>query len=735
MLVWLGWVFDVTTLQRIFSGWPKVAPITMLTLLLGGASIWSLASAQSNPVEGRKRAMARLVSQISSGLVAMIGLCKLGSWLFAWDLPFDLLGFREALAFGETPARMAPATALEFLLIGSALFLVGRSWTGRVSQGLTLGAGVIGWLGIARYLYGEETLLPYSQMSAITALCCLLLSGGALCLQSKGGLMTLLLSDGTGGLLMRRLLPATLLVPVLVGWLQMKALQSGRMKLEYAQEVFVTTDIVLLAGFIWILAALLERVDAKRREAEKTSVQLAAIVKSSDDAIIGKDLDGIITSWNTGAERIFGFSAEEMQGASILRLLPPDRRLEGQQILEKIRRGESVQHFETVRLAKDGHLIQVSLTSSPIRDADGKIIGASKLVRDISEQKRRELQLKDYGNEIGHLKAALDEHAIVAITNPQGKITHVNDKFCNLSKYSREELMGQDHRLINSGLHSKEFIRDLWATITQGRVWKGEIRNRAKDGSFYWVDTTIVPFLNVEGKAAQYVAIRADITERKRAEAAIKESLHEKETLLKEIHHRVKNNLQLVSSLLQLQSGYIRDPDALAVFTESQSRIRSMALIHEKLYQSPSLACIDFAEYVRGLVALLLRTYNPRTDAIAVELRIEAIALNLDTAIPFGLILNELISNSFKHAFPAPRGGLIQVTLTPALGDTFELTVRDNGVGLPPGFDWTQSPSLGWRLIRILTDQIQGRLQVQSQRGVEYRLTFAELKTKDKQPT
>ena len=212
--------------------------------------------------------------------------------------------------------------------------------------------------------------------------------------------------------------------------------------------------------------------------------------------------------------------------------------------------------------------------------------------------------------------------------------------------------------------------------------------------------------------------------ERKRTEEWIKASLKEKEVLLKEIHHRVKNNLQIISSLLNLQSEYIKDEQDLEMFKVSQNRIESMALIHEKLYQSEDLAQIEFSEYIRDLVASLFCSYELNLDVIELKINVEQIFLNIETAIPCGLIINELVLNSLKHAFPAGKLGEVYINLYENDEKEITLIISDNGIGFSQDFDFRNTRSLGLQLVNALINQLGGTIEFNGSAGAVFKIIF-----------
>jgi two-component sensor histidine kinase len=220
------------------------------------------------------------------------------------------------------------------------------------------------------------------------------------------------------------------------------------------------------------------------------------------------------------------------------------------------------------------------------------------------------------------------------------------------------------------------------------------------------------------------LALAAEIREHERAEAELRAALGEKEVLLKEVHHRVKNNLQIVNSLFSLQGEAAKDPALTDALLDGQSRIRAMSLIHEKLYASPDLARLDFGDYLRVLVAHLYRIYRPHAAPVTLDLDLPALWVSVDIAVPCGLIVNELVANALKHAFPGGRSGALVVRLTPPEAGMLRLTVADDGVGMPEGFNLKQPGSLGLQLAVMLTKQIDGRIEMQQGEGTRFEIAF-----------
>lgn len=318
------------------------------------------------------------------------------------------------------------------------------------------------------------------------------------------------------------------------------------------------------------------------------------------------------------------------------------------------------------------------------------------------------------------LRAVLDAMpGIVAWINAQGRYLGVNQHMANTFNLSPEDFVGKE-------LSFRENSSDLAQFMTQFLAEDAQTDRQVIEVQFNGLLRNYLIAAQKYHHGSLAVLVGIDITERKQSEAQLQASLQEKEVLLQEVHHRVKNNLQVITSLLDLQSQQIEEPVMLEVFRESQNRVKSMALVHEKLYQSKNLTGINFSEYTQSLTNYLLRAYELNTGYITLELDIEEITLNIDTAIPCGLIINELVSNALKHAFPDKMSGKIKIILHAEFNDSFILSVEDNGVGFPPDWEFSRAKSLGIQLIKVLTNQLKGNVEIEQNAGSKIRVKFSE---------
>ncbi len=314
-----------------------------------------------------------------------------------------------------------------------------------------------------------------------------------------------------------------------------------------------------------------------------------------------------------------------------------------------------------------------------------------------------------------------------------GNITFVNPSAARIIGWEQNELIGRNahktyhHQWPDGSSYPPEECA-VHSTLRSGNTQHAtDCEFLSKDGTPFPVEFLSTPIMEDDAVVGAVMVFR-DITERKRSEDLIRSSLREKEALLKEIHHRVKNNLQIVYSMLNLQMSQLKDEQALEPFKESKNRIYSMALIHEKLYQSKSLAKVDLGEYIRNLITNLFVSYGVSERTITPRIRVEDITIGVDTVIPCALIINELVSNSLKYAFPDPADGgkhEIRIDLRRHEADhQVILTIGDNGVGLPVGLEVQQCESLGLKLVSVLVSQLRGTLRIDTRDGAEFAIIF-----------
>ncbi len=508
-----------------------------------------------------------------------------------------------------------------------------------------------------------------------------------------------------------------------------------------------------------VVAVYTDISERKRQEAalRASEERFRHLVETSPEGIVIHS-QGRVLFANRAAARILGVEdPEPMRERTVLDFVHPDYR---QTVLERVRRmmetGQPAPLLEEKFLRVDGSVVDVEVAASPVV-FEGQL--ASQVVfRDISARKREEkmreaiYQISEAANTAKDL-----EGLFASIHKAVGELMPARNFYIALYEQESEMISfpyfvdekdeAPGRRRLGRGL-TEYVLRTGEPLLASPEVFarlvaSGEVEAIGTP-SVDWLGVPLVGAQGIIGVLAvqsytkgvrfgeeekrilQFVSTQAAMAiERKRSTEQLKASLREKEVLLKEIHHRVKNNMQVISSLLNLQSGCVGNPEVEAVLKDSQNRVRSMALIHEKLYQSRNLSRIDFADYLRKLTDDLFRSYGLSPDRIALVTHAEGVSLGIDAAIPCGLIVNELVSNCLKHAFPNGREGEVHVTLMPKNG-MYELTVRDNGVGFPKGLDFRHTESLGLQLVTTLTEQLDGTIELNANgAGTEFRILFS----------
>lgn len=466
-----------------------------------------------------------------------------------------------------------------------------------------------------------------------------------------------------------------------------------------------------LIGYSQIIKDLSER----RRIDER----FRRVVESAPNAMVMVNHHGSIEMVNTQAERLFDYSRAEMLGKKI-EILVPDRFRNGHptkrdMFLHAPQSRPMGAGRDLFGRRKDGSEFPIEIGLNPIETDEGMMILSS--IVDISERKRLEERFR---------RVVESAPNAMVMVNSRGKIEMVNTQAELLFQYTRAELLGQLIEILvpERFRHEHPDKRRLFFGDLQSRPMGAgrDLFGRRKDGSEFPIEIGLNPIETEEGMMV--LSSIVDISDRKQKELRIQEALTEKDVLLGEIHHRVKNNLQVVHSLLSLQSSLINDEAVRNMLMDSQNRIQSMALIHQTLYQSNNFARVDFSDFLEALIPTLVNSYSISGKNITLAVDVDEVYLPINSAIPCGLLINELITNALKHAFTDRSEGKISVSLSTKDNNEIQLMISDDGNGIADHLNLDEVETLGLRLVNLLSQQLNGVLHIQHQHPTQFVLRF-----------
>lgn len=477
------------------------------------------------------------------------------------------------------------------------------------------------------------------------------------------------------------------------------------------------------SGILGVALDITERRQAELalREAE---ARFRALVEQMPAITYTAALDDISSALYISPQiAMLGFSPEEWVSdpQHFVKQLHPDDVPRVLAEMEEMRTSGKPLQSEYRIFTREGKMLWVSDQANLIYDHAGRPVCSQGIMFDITQRKEVEEALYD---SVQRMRLIADNlPALIAYIDKDQLYQFANRQFEEW--YATPDIAGKHLRAI-AGEQQYLAIADYVQMALSGTPITFDYARTYPDGRRRFVEIAYIPHITADRDVSGFFTLVQDLTERMEAEEQIKASLEEKVVLLKEIHHRVKNNLQVVTSLLYLQAEQITDPHVRAILQDSQNRVKSMALIHEKLYQAKDQVRVDVAEYIRNLTTYLFRSYTEQASGVALVVKADDIHLGIDTAMPCGLIINELFSNALKHAFPVGKSGEINVELRRDADGAYTLSVRDNGVGLPQEIDLYKTTSLGLQLVHTLVHQIDGQLELHRNGGTEFCIRFAD---------